>query len=267
MLTYRFMLSVYLGVLSTIPTLAQTPAPIALSSSPLQTVFATLGGSSTSLPISYIGTGTFTELGGDGSSTAYALSIEATGPDKFRWVLSGAAGSITNIINGQSGQTQTPNGIEAIASSEFFGHSIANFPVLALGEWLNIPTVQAYFLGPEIIRGQSLNHVAISGLSGSVQPPDRLNQAPNDRCEVYVDPQTSLPVILRYYVKATNAFVPSYLPAFVTIDVAFSNFQQVNGLSFPFTVTRYLGDQQLSVIQLESLQLNVPVNLQDFTLN
>lgn len=125
-----------------ISTLLLSPG-LAAQQSPLQSVFAALGSSIPSLPSSYTASGTITQFGSDSSSTSYSVQIEALGSDKFRWVLGTPSGPVTNIINGTAGQTRSPVGTKPIPATDFFGHSLANFPVLALGQWLGAASIHS----------------------------------------------------------------------------------------------------------------------------
>lgn len=230
----------------------------------LQKAFTAMGGQVVGIPTSQLFSGTETRYSNDASTTSYSIQVEVLGADKFRWITNGPEGSVTTIIAGATGQTQSVSGAQTVPAYAVFGNTIANVPLLALSRWIGIASLQVQSLGQEVIGGQSLNHLVISGLTGGGIRSHETAQSQDDRCELYVDPATSLPMRLRFYQRVQNAFVPHYLSSFVPIDVAFSDYRTVNGVTLPFTLTRYLNDQKISVIQIRSIQLNVALNSQDF---
>jgi hypothetical protein len=154
-----------------------------------------------------------------------------------------------------------------MAPEDIYGHTSVNLPVLALSQWLAVPGFRAQLVGQESINGQTLNHITISGISGIavLLPPNK--QIPGDRYEIYIDPETSLPARIRYYQPVQNTFVPDYLSGVAPVDIVFSDYRAVSGVLLPFSIARYMQGQELNSIQLQSVQVNLAINAQDFAIN
>lgn len=228
----------------------------------LNSSLAALGGAQGQVPATYVASGTQTDLTSSSSGAPSTVYIEVLMPDKFLWVIQGPNGTVTTLVNGQYGQVRNNNGNVSVTSSQLSGSTAACFPIFELTQLLGRPSMRANLVGQETVNGQLVNHIAVRGLLGV----PLVLQLPGDGYEVYADTQTSLPVRLRAYQIVANSYVPPSLKAFVTIDITFSQYQLVNGFKFPSAFTWSANGRDKYSIQLSSIQVNVPVNPNDFSL-
>jgi hypothetical protein len=95
-------------------------------------------------------------------------------------------------------------------------------------------------------------------LVGNTDPKRETVYEATHQREIYLDQQTGLPFRLRYYRHPMDWRVG------VPVDVEYSNFQTIGGISFPMTITTYVGDQKITQIQYQSLNLNASIPDADF---
>jgi hypothetical protein len=163
------------------------------------------------------------------------------------------------VVSGTASWSQSAEGTEQIPVGEIPGKTLESFPVLALANWTNSATVGLKMVGSETIAGEAVYHITVTPtLSGNTDPKRESVYETTHQREIYLDLQTNLPVRISYYRHPLDWRVG------VPVDVEYSNFQIIGGISFPMTVTTYLGDQKLTQIQYQSLNLNTPVADSDF---
>jgi len=92
------------------------------------------------------------------------------------------------------------------------------------------------WVGPDTVSGQSVNHVTIlPPATASAGEPQQLAQ-----CELYVNPQTGVPVRIRVYQH------PIDRRASVPLDLDFTDYQAVSGLLFPMAISFSIAGQPMS---------------------
>lgn len=225
----------------------------------LQSALAALGGVTQPAPTSITGSGTYTRFLPN-SPVSYPLRVEVLGFDKFNWQIDTPdLGTITTVVSGTTSWSQCSQWKEQIPVAEIPGTTLENFPMLALSEWVSFSTIGLKMVGSETIAGRAVYHITItSTLVGNTDAQrEQVYESTHNR-EVYIDQQTSLPVRVRYYRHPTDWRVG------VPVDMEYSNFQTMSGISFPMTVTTYLSGQQMTQIQYQSLNLNASVAASDF---
>jgi hypothetical protein len=255
--------SVFLSLVVAIPLFAQqatpTPQRDLQAVTAVQGALTALGGTAQPTPTTIVGSGTYTRFLA-GSSISYALRVEVSGFDKFRWqVDTPDLGTVTTVVSGTASWSQSAEGTEQIPVGEIPGKTLESFPVLALANWTNSATVGLKMVGSETIAGEAVYHITVTPtLSGNTDPKRESVYETTHQREVYLDQQTNLPVRLRYYRHPIDWRVG------VAVDVEYSNFQTVGGISFPMTITTYLGDKMLTQMQFQALNLNTSVAESDF---
>ncbi len=224
----------------------------------LQASVAALGGTRVGLPGSVTGSGTYTQFQA-GSAPAFPLRFKVLGTDKFRWETDSPDGTVTVVVRGDLAEHQRATNTQRLPVTQLLGKTAENFPILAIARWIGTPTIGLQLVGSEIFNGRSVYHISILKTWGGVRPADfKKAYEQTNRCELFVDQQTYMPVGVRYYEHPTDWRVS------IPVDLVFSDFRPVGGLQFPFTLTRYRRDYKLSIVQLQFIQLNPLLADQDF---
>jgi outer membrane lipoprotein-sorting protein len=208
-----------------------------------------------------VASGTYTRFLA-GSTEAYSLRVEILGLDQLRWDLSGSGplAPATTVRNGDAGWNQTPDGTVNLSLSQTAAIGSQWFPLLALAKWTITPGVTASYIGLETVAGTSVHHITLTRAFAGTATRDfqRVYEAIS-RCELYVSPQTNLPVRIRYYAH------PNGSSAGIPMDLVFSNYTQVAGFWFPLRVSEYYGDAQTREVDFQTLSVNAPVSPSDFS--
>lgn len=225
--------------------------PLALTA--LQTALGSLSGPAAAVPTSILATGTYTRSATN-VMQSLPIQIEALGLNDFRWDTTESDGTATIIVAGTSGWFQNASGSRALATGETFGRGVEIFPLLFISKWLNNAGVGVTWVGPDTVSGQSVNHITIIPPAATVSAPQPMAQ-----CELYLNPETNIPVRVRVYQHPIDPRISTLL------DIDFANYQQTNGALFPTSVTFSIGGHQISQIQLQSISLNASVSAGDFT--
>jgi hypothetical protein len=114
-------------------------------------------------------------------------------------------------------------------------------------------------VGAETIAGKAVYQVTVTPtLVGNTDPKRGTVYETTHQRGIYLDQQTGLLVRLRYYRHPMDWRVG------VPVEVEYSNFQTIGGISFPMTITSDIGDQEITQIQYQSLSLNASVADSDF---
>lgn len=225
----------------------------------LQSALAALGGATQPAPTSITASGTYTRFLAN-APVSYPLRVEVLGFDKFNWQIDTPdLGTITTVVSGTSSWSQCSQWKEQIPVAEIPGTALENFPMLALSEWVSSSTIGLKMGGSETIAGRAVYHITITPtLVGNTDPRrEKVYESTHNR-EIYIDQQTNLPVRVRYYRHPTDWRVG------VAVDVDYSNFQSISGISFPMTTTTSQNGQQVSQVQFQSVNLNTSISASDF---
>ena len=108
------------------------------------------------------------------------------------------------------------------------------------------------YVGQETRNGQAVQHVSVyqpasSDLdSGAAALWQHLTQI-----DLYLDATTSLPAALVFNAHPDNSTVTD-----IPIEIDFSNYQTVSGVELPFHVQKFLNNNLLLDLQLQTVNLN-----------
>jgi len=225
----------------------------------LQSALAAIGGATQPTPTSITGSGTYTRFLPD-APVSYPLRVEVLGLDKFNWQIDTPdLGTITTVVSGTSSWSQCAQWTQQIPVAEIPGTTLENFPILAFSVWASSSSIGIKMVGLETVAGRAVYHIAITPtLVGNTDPQrEKVYESTHNR-EIYIDQQTYVPVQVRYYRHPKDWRVS------VPVDVQYSNFQSIGGISFPMTITVYHNGQQVTQTQFQSLNLNASVASSDF---
>lgn len=226
----------------------------------LKSSLSALAGPAQGAPASLVIAGTESPLG-DNSATPYSVNIYAQGADKFRWEEGLPTGTTAIVVNGQQQQSQVASTVTNLMPWQAADRNVENFPVLLLSRWLNSSTVQFHFVGLETVNGQSVNHISVVDFSQKRPFSNSWHRdTKKGEYEIYLDSITALPMQLHYYQDTSDTVLHTLAP----IDIVYSDFRPSGNFIFPYRLTRYLAQTKVSVLQLQTLQLNGPVTVQQF---
>jgi len=224
----------------------------------LQQSLAALGTSTANAPTSLSATATLTKYVG-ANSTSFAVRLEALGTDKFRRETDLPDGTHVVIVRGHAGWGVSPTRTDGLSLSQLAGSKFEDLPVLAISRWLTSANVQIQPPKPETLNGAPVVHLWVQPTApADATAQQRSIYQETSRCEMFLDSQTYLPVRIRYYSH------PNDWRLAIPVDLALSDYRPVNGVLFPFSITKYVRGVKLSSLQYQSFTLNPPLADSDF---
>jgi outer membrane lipoprotein-sorting protein len=226
----------------------------------LQTTLAALGGPVQSQLASISASGTYTQFLADSNTSSFPLRVKVLGYDQFRWeVDTPDQGTVVTIVSGTMASRQTSSGTEAVTLSQIPGTTYESFPALYISQWLTSPAISVKLIGSESLAGNSVYHLSITPtLVGNTDASRETRYETTQQREIFIDEKTNLPVDLRYN-KHPNDW-RNAIPA----DVQYSTFQVIGGVSFPETISTFLGGDKLTEIHYSQISLNAAISPSDF---
>ena len=208
---------------------------------------------------SIVASGTYTRFAGQQPPVSYPLRLKVLGEDRFRRELDAPDGTYITIAHNPTGWSNSPQKRKWLSITELSGKTFEELPVLALAHWLNASDLDVQTVGAETDAGKRVNHISVKqhGITSASTVYERA-KAEAIKCELFTDTETDIPLRIRYYEH------PGDWRISVPIDLEFSDYRAVNGVLFPFSVTRYIREQKTSQIQYESIDLNVAIDDDEF---
>ena len=148
--------------------------------------------------------------------------------------------------------------------SPFPGHDAVTlgsltFPGFYLALASAAPGTTVSSVGTAEAGGVSTVQIRVQQHNPSVDPTGIITQLTSR--DFFIDPATSLIVkteVMTHPLETLTVSLPE--------DVYFSNYQRVNGVMVPFTVTETINGQKVWTIQLSSVQFNSGLGDADFAL-
>ncbi len=126
-------------------------------------------------------------------------------------------------------------------------------PALAIGQVLSTTDLDIVFAGNEEKNGATLTHFAVSSISASSKPQDKLLSHLSE-LEIFLDPQTFRPVVFDF-----TAHPDVDAGTDISIEIQFSNYTNVNGVWIPFTVRRYVNSSLALTLQVQTATPNAAI--------
>lgn len=159
-----------------------------------------------------------------------------------------------------SGSDVTVNGVTP-QSLEFSSTSQAcEFPLpLLLGAQQNPDTVFQY-VGLETVNGVAAQHVRFWNSYASIAALQPL--AEFGVRDLWLDATTNLPVKFAFQRRAADGSVPA-----VAIEVVLSNYQNVNGILYPFSIEKVVSGNLWAIITIQSVTFNNGLTDADFPIS
>lgn len=204
-------------------------------------------------------TGTYTSFTGTNTSPQ-PLRIKILGLDQIRWEMDEPEGTYVTVIEPNGSWRFGPTGSRMLPIRDAVGRQLEIFPILAVADWMATPTeYSCQMAGTDSISGRPAQHLTISHL------PTWTNDA-NEQAEIesltkidfYLDAQNNTPLRLHYNEHPRDWRVN------VPVDLDFSNYQQVGGVSMPMTIDRFVIGVKVGEFQFTSVTFNASISPSDF---
>jgi len=135
------------------------------------------------------------------------------------------------------------------------------FPVLTLEAASANPQTSVSYLGPDTSKGATLLHLRFASVLAGQDPTDTALVATLSTMDVYLDPQSFLPLVLDF-----NAQPDTGIGLNVPVEIRFGNFQNVSGALVPFRIQKYLQGSLLHDLTVTTVTVNSGVPSSVFTL-
>jgi hypothetical protein len=209
-------------------------------------------------PESFVASGTYTRFARQ-SPVSYPFRLKVLGEDRFRREVDTPEGTHITVVRGPTGWSDSPQKRKLLSITELSGKTFEEFPLLALAHWLKSPDLDLQTVGAETVEGKQVNHISVKkrDITNTSSLFERA-RAEAIRCDLFTDVETNIPLRIRYYEH------PGDWRISVPVDLEFSDYRSLNGVLFPFTVTRYVREQKISQIQYRSVDFNVVVGDDQF---
>jgi hypothetical protein len=206
--------------------------------------------------------GTVTWNGGADTGTA---TLRALGSGESRMDLALTSGTLTEIRDAQTGtplgQWFAPNNTSGyFASQNCLTDAVWFFPVL--GSLAAGPNVVLSYLGQTTWNGESVQH--IQSYVYQANWPSIPGPTPQQLSTIdfYLDATTLLPSAVTFNAHPDNDATTNLL-----IEVDFSNYQTVSGVTVPMQIQKYQQGNQMVNLVLSGASFNTGLSLSIFTIN
>jgi hypothetical protein len=264
-MTRRRLVLSFCLVFAVFPTFAQQPVAtntqaVALASSAL----AALNGTTQVSDVTLTGTGTRT-VGADVESGNFTL--KALGDYQSRLDFVESAGTLSEVFNLSS---NTPQGFwlgtdgtqHPVASHNCLAGEVWFFPSLSVLAQASSTNYTALYVGLETKNGVSVQHIQIVPQSSAVSAVSNQMLAQIATTDVYLDSSSYLPVAIAFSTHPddnANLNIP--------VEIDFSNYQNVQGVSIPFHVQKLMNGSLLLDLTVQSAQVNTGLTSAVFSSN
>jgi hypothetical protein len=171
--------------------------------------------------------------------------------------ISTASGSRA-IVSSQGLASETANGtLQALPMELAVTSQSPDFPLPLLGAALNNPDEAFQFIGQETLNGRAANHVRFWDTFAS--NPGLQSLAAFTTTDVWIDPASRLPLRISYIRRNGGGSAPR-----VPVDVYYSNYQNLGGVLYPFSIQKSLNGTSWTTITISSATFNVGLTDSNF---
>jgi hypothetical protein len=222
-------------------------------------MFAATGWQAGQIPQDAVATGTVIRYRGD-SQDSVAVTFKAKNASEYRSDVTDATGTNTFIANGDSAALTTPQGTQLAPSNAALATRFWVFPFFSTLVSASGSSFAVQSAGTETINGQPCLRIEISPQSVQGDPMSSYRVRAG-HITLWIAISSGLPAQLSYMRVANDN--PTALQECTR---QFSDWRPVSGIAVPFHQDEYVGAQQVSSLQLESVNLNTGLSDSDFTL-
>ena len=195
------------------------------------------------------------------SEESFPFTVTSMGMERAKWEIHKPDGIRTTIIDRGSGVRAKGQGRTPLPVHRISGNGLEAFPILALGYWLRDGNIRIENSGITNVGGRQLFKMDVIR-SHPGDPPDEFARLyeKTTKCELYLDPATGFPVLLRYF------RFPRSRSRGIPMDFWYEDIQQVRGIVMPMTAKLKVGTTLLKTIRIESAQVNLGITRSAFRL-
>jgi hypothetical protein len=191
--------------------------------------------------------------------TPGTVTIRGRGLHEFRVDATLPDGMHSWIINSSEASQKNPDGsTSALPSQDTIKPANATFPLLELLTAVQDTSIDVTYEGLVTHDGQQLQAIAVQKFySIGNDPAGTLGEI--TKAHIFIDPNT-----LTVQSIVDKAFRKDGGPGTFSHEMQFSNYQNVNGLLVPFSITESVAGQQTTTFQLSQIAFNTGLTDADF---
>lgn len=260
--------TLFLGsLLMSLPVVAQQPTPPAPAPRDAQAVLvlqrslAALTGTVTVNDVTL--TGTVNRIAGSDNESGTA-TLKATAVGQSRIDLSLSSGQQSEVIG--ISQTRavgswrgTDGAWHSMVAHNLFGDPTWFFPTFLISRTLSNASYAISPMDAETQNGVAVEHIKIyQPQSGPTTASATLIQGLS-QIDLYLNPSTLMPVSIAFNTHADNNALVN-----IPIEIQFSNYQTVQGVSVPYHVQKYIQNGLALDVTVTGVQVNTGLSATDF---
>jgi len=229
---------------------ASSPYPSALIQQSLA-AFGNLPSDSSALGSVSIVAGSEAEVG--------SIQIQTRGVDQSSEQVTASSGS-TQTIFSHGAAALSVSGKKSLSSLELTASSqTALFPFPLLAYFAGSSDSAYQYVGTETVNGTACQHIRVWKTFAS--QPDMQYLASFTARDIWLDSTTNLPLKIAYSVRAGTGAVPT-----ISVEIFYSGYQLVNGVQYPFLISKSLNGTPWMDITISSVSFNTGLTDSSFPL-
>lgn len=210
-----------------------------------------------------------TSVPSDSSATGNIIVVEGSttesGSISVQTLGTGETAETINLSSGQreiiysNGDAKEINGTQSVnpVVELIVTDQCADFPLPLLLGVLNNPDEAFQYIGQETLNGVSVQHIKVWNSFSSKPRLQKL--ASLSARDVWLDAASSLPVKLAYIRQPGEGAVPS-----IRMEIFFSNYTNVNGVQYPFQITKSYNGTPWQTITIQNVSFNTGLTNSQF---
>ncbi len=241
----------------------QSPVPAprdAQAVSVLQRSLAALAGAAPVNDVTF--TGTVTRIAGSDNESGTA-TLKATAVGQGRVDLSLSSGQRSEVVDisqaSPAGSWSGPDGTwHAVAPHNLLGDPSWFFPTFLIHRALSAPSYAVSPMDAETMDGVAVDHLKIYQQYGSSSQQVALTQGLS-QIDIYLNPSTLLPVAVLF-----NAHPDDNALVNIPIQITFSNYRVVQGVSVPYHIQKYIQNGLALDVTVTGVQVNTGLSSAEF---
>ncbi|MGA8221248.1 MAG: hypothetical protein WB780_06295 [Candidatus Acidiferrales bacterium] len=239
-------------ILCATPAQSQTTASDPQAISVLQQSVAAMG---TTAPSDSTATGTITTIAGSLTESG-TITILTRGTNQTSEQIQTPHGSTTVYSQGQASQIvgSTPT---LLTTELSLCSQSSDFPLPLLTATLNNPDTAYKYVGLESLKGASAHHVQIWNTYNSTPWLQSLSSFTVR--DIWLDAASFLPQRFSYIQRVAGGSEPG-----IAVDVYYSNYQNVVGALYPFSIQKSYNGTPSATITIQNVVLNTGLSDSDF---